>query len=987
MQQARLDDDLLARIEAAAFTADPAGVISRWNPAAERLFGVSGEAAVGRDSGEVLGPLLHGEEAAGVLAAIRHPADREAEVEVRTARGPLTCSLRVSPAGHDGADLGTVVIAVDLTERVRAERRLAAQYAAVGVLASAERFSEAGPPLLARVAESIGWHLGALWILDEGSGLLRFVDLWHAPDLDASELRSLSRGLAFARGEGFPGRVWDAGGPLWVEHVPSDPGLPRAGAMERAGLRAAMGFPVRLGERVYAVLEFFTREPVARDERLLEAMDAVGSQVGQFIERARVQEDVRDREARRSAIFEAALDAIVAMDHRGRITEFNPAAERMFGYGREEAIGRDLAELLIPPSLRERHRRGLGRYLRTGESGLLGRRVELSALRKDGSEFPIELAVTRVALHGSPTFKGFIRDLTERQEAGRALEESQERLRQALAAGSMGVWEWDLSTDAVRWSASLEEIHGLAPGAFPGTFEAFAKSIHADDREHVMTELARAVREGDAYRAQYRLAGGEGAARWMETHGRVERDETGAAVRVTGLTTDITERRHAEELRLALLERERAAREQAEAARERLAFLAEASAILSASLNQDRTLEKIANLAVPRLSDWCVVYLRTEEGAIERVAMAHVDPARAALADEIRGFHIDPDAAGGVPLVLRTGEPSLIPVATARDLASDVDDPERLARLLEMLGIGSWMCVPLQARGRILGAISFISAESGRRYGADDLALADELCGHAALAVDNARLYEERSHVARTLQRSLLPASLPEMPGVEVAARYEAAGEVMRVGGDFYDLFEGDPGAWYVVVGDVQGKGPEAASLTGLARHTVRAAAADGRPPAAVLSALNDAVGAEGTERFCTVACARVTAADGGLQAVVSCGGHPLPRAIRADGAVEPIGRHGTLLGLFDDPELHDREAVLGPGDALVLFTDGVIEGRPDGDGSLDDFLGSLAGRDAAGIAAGLEAWARDVSGESLRDDVAILVLRVSEEWGAGGAR
>jgi hypothetical protein len=398
---------------------------------------------------------------------------------------------------------------------------------------------------------------------------------------------------------------------------------------------------------------------------------------------------------------------------------------------------------------------------------------------------------------------------------------------------------------------------------------------------------------------------------------------------------------------------------------------------LSASLNQERTLQKIAGLAVPRLADWCVVYLREEEGAIERVAIAHVDPSKSELAEAIRGFRIDPDAPTGVARVLRRGEPELLSEATAEDLAADVDGAERLADLLRPVGVRSWMCLPLQARGRILGAISFVSAESGRRYGPDDLVLADELCRHAALAVDNARLYEERSHVARTLQRSLLPASLPDVPGLGVAARYEAAGEVMRVGGDFYDLFEAGPGSWYVVVGDVQGKGPEAAALTGLARHTIRAAAADGRPPREVLIALNDAVASEGgTERFCTVVCVRLSREGPGFRAVVSCGGHPLPRVIRADGSVEALGRHGTLLGLFPEPELHDRSSILGPGDALVLFTDGAIEGRPDGDASLDDLLGSLAGKDPAGIAAGLEAWAREAAPEGLRDDIAILALR-----------
>src|SRR5436305_6224251 len=166
------------------------------------------------------------------------------------------------------------------------------------------------------------------------------------------------------------------------------------------------------------------------------------------------------------------------------------------------------------------------------------------------------------------------------------------------------------------------------------------------------------------------------------------------------------------------------------------------------------------------------------------------------------------------------------------------------------------MRVPVTVRGRILGAISFIA--TGRRYGPADLELAEDLGRRASTAVDNARLYEELSHIARTLQHSLLPPQLPDIPAIEIAARFRPTGEGNDVGGDFYDVFETAEGDWALVMGDVCGKGADAAALTGLSRHTIRTAAMQERDPSKVLTMLNDAIILQDTGRFCTVAYARL---------------------------------------------------------------------------------------------------------------------------------
>src|SRR2546430_1245067 len=191
-------------------------------------------------------------------------------------------------------------------------------------------------------------------------------------------------------------------------------------------------------------------------------------------------------------------------------------------------------------------------------------------------------------------------------------------------------------------------------------------------------------------------------------------------------------------------------------------------------------------------------------------------------------------------------------------------DGEHLA-LLRGLGFESAMVVPLTARGRTFGAITFVSSESGRTYEPEDLALAEALASRAAQAVDNARLYQERAHVARALQQSLLPQRFPRIEWCEVGARYRAAGEG-EVGGDFYDLFESSDRAFFAVIGDVQGKGPEAAALTGLCRYTIRAAASSERNPSRILRTLNQAILREATERFATVALLRMQLVNGTAQ-------------------------------------------------------------------------------------------------------------------------
>jgi PAS domain S-box-containing protein len=409
-------------------------------------------------------------------------------------------------------------------------------------------------------------------------------------------------------------------------------------------------------------------------------------------------------------------------------------------------------------------------------------------------------------------------------------------------------------------------------------------------------------------------------------------------------------------------------------------FLAEASHILATSLDYEGTLRTVARLAVPAVADWCAVDLAAGDD-IERVAVEHVDPARVELARQLQQrYPSDRDADTGVYAVLRHGRSELYRDIPDEMLVQAARDEEHL-ELIRSVGLRSAMVAPMTLRDRVMGAITFASAESGRRFDEQDLALAQELALRAAAAVENARLYEAASAIASTLQASLLPPVLPELPGAELAAAYRPAGRGLEVGGDFYDVFSVTEDQWYLVVGDVCGKGAEAAAVTALARYTIRAAAVRRRSPAAILRWLSDAMLQQnaGDGRFCTIACAYLDLGQATPRVTVACGGHPLPLLVRADGSTEEIGAAGTLLGLVPEPDLQDRSAELRPGDTLLLYTDGLTEaGAPEQIWGPDELAKAASEAVDGAVGAMVNRLVEAAIGQlpAVRDDVAVLALR-----------
>jgi PAS domain S-box-containing protein len=411
-----------------------------------------------------------------------------------------------------------------------------------------------------------------------------------------------------------------------------------------------------------------------------------------------------------------------------------------------------------------------------------------------------------------------------------------------------------------------------------------------------------------------------------------------------------------------------------------LMFLAEASDLLSQSLDYQETLQRLAELVVPRLADWCSVAAVGDDGSIHNVAVAHSDPEKVALVRELeRQYPTDPEATTGEAAVIRTGRTEFLPSISDELLVAAAPD-ETVLGILRDLGLRSVITAPLTARGRTFGAISLVIAESGRSYTVADVELLEDLAHRAALAIDNARLFRERSAIADTLQASLLPPVLPEVPGFDVAAEYVPGGDGVEVGGDFYDLFSTGDGRWAVVIGDVCGKGAVAATLTGVTRHTARAAAVEDDDPVHVLESVNMALlrtETGGQLRFCT---AVVGVLEPGAPSVLSLAraGHPAPLVRRRSGRVEEIGDRGTLLGVYDDPELYQVAEPLRSGDLVVLYTDGVTDSwrHAGGDIRLVELLRSLPPDTPAAVAAQRIREGATRARGGIGDDMAVLVLR-----------
>ena len=713
--------------------------------------------------------------------------------------------------------------------------------------------------------------------------------------------------------------------------------------------------------------------------------------------------------------------AILVLDLDGVVLYANPYCMRLYGRTPEELVGYPSAEYAMEP-LTPELRSEIGARIMHGESW----EGDFAVLRGDDSVVEVH-AVNSPVFDDAGAVSGVISiafDVT----ADRA---SREQLRQMLAiaqilrdVGQTLVAELDGDRVMQTVTDAARRLTGASVGAFLRMTDDDNLVVAAISGRNAIltvgtkvpvetTVVHSALRENKATRIDDLTDGEHGVERFDEivaSGSRAMRSCVIASVRSrsgevvggmllahdeaaqftamdaqlvgniaeqTGIVLDI-----ARLFRAA--EHEIAARRRAEEVQR---FLGETSAVLSWSLDFPESYQRLAELCVPFLADLCLIDVADERG-IQRRAAVHADPTKAAHAEAL-ATRFAPDPYGPHPAasVVRGGRSQMSEDMNDDFLRATTRSDEHF-QVVKQLGFTSYMCVPLTARGRNLGALTLISAGSGRHFNADDLALAEELARRAGLALDNARLFAERDHVARALQSSLLPPSLPTIPGVQLAARYRAAGEGNEVGGDFYDVFQVGRNAWTLVLGDVSGKGPEAAAIAGLARHTMRAMSMQQRSPRRLLTGLHETLAhGEGRGQFCTVCCAllqRSPQRPRGVRFTVASAGHPPPIIRRANGSVELASCSGPLLGIqMRNVAFRQQVLELSAGDTVVMYTDGVTEAHHRsqelfGEDRLLETVRS-APPDVDGMADAIVEAVTSYGPSDPRDDLAVVVVGIDE--------
>ncbi len=719
-------------------TITPDDTIRYVSPSVHRVLGYAPAEMIGRHSKEFVHPDDLARTEQSLQEDFDHPgARRRLDQRLRHKDGnwrdvEVVAQIVKDPSGAPLAIVNTH----DVTEQKLTERELRQKTANVELLEyvavaanEATSIASAIEPCLAHVCAHNDWCAAHFYLRDGKGNLVSHGD-WFVTEPDRFRaFRDATDSMAFAPTVGLPGRVLASGKAAWVRDVSEDPTFTRQSQAHDAGIRGGIACPLMVGTDIVGVLEFFTDRALDVDAPLVAVLSHVGTQLGRVVERVHAHDALRQSEGRIRSIVEMSHDAFVAMDERGIVTEWNGQAEATFGWSRSEAIGHSMADMIIPIRYRPAHRRGMRHFLKTGTYALRSRRFEIEAVHRDGHEFPVELSITAIPVDDTYLFTSFLHDITARKRAEERLRESEERYDLVARATSDVVWDWNIVTGVLTWNKAIQRTCRYQPEQVGTTMEWWYNHIHPADRERVVTST-HGVLNGTAefWADEYRFQRGDGSYATVLARGHVVRNEQSEALRMIGSMVDITERKIEEEAQR---------------------FIAQASALLDTSLDQEVILGSLARFAVPTLADYCAIDVLDQGGGIHRAAHAHADPSKEVLlrVEEPAALRADQDH-DLVRKVIRTRQPVLVRECSKVALkAVGLDTRQR--ELLHKLETRSFMIVPLITREQILGAITFGVGESGRSYDLMDLLTAEQLGQRAARTIDNSRLYDGAQRAIR----------------------------------------------------------------------------------------------------------------------------------------------------------------------------------------------------------------------------------------------
>ncbi len=416
------------------------------------------------------------------------------EYRLRRADGQYAWILEIGTPRFtsQGRLVGFLGTAVEITEHVQARTRLALQYSIADVLAEARTLEKASEVILRRLCEELEWDVGELWLVDAKQHVPRCAQVWGAPGWDVSPLRSVAGTREFPASAGEP---WQSGAAVSIANIRADAALANEPEARLLGLRGMFRLPVLVDGQVYALLRMFCRTERPRDASVEEFMLSIGVQIGQFLARQRSIEDLRESEARKAGILESSLDAVITIDADGLVVEFNSAAEKLFDYRRENVLGQPIVELIVPPSLREKARAEFARRRTRGGHELLGRRFEVSVMRRDGTEFPVELAAASIGTASAPLVTLYICDVTERKRGEQVLHLYQGRLR-SLTADLLLTEEHERRRLAIDLHDGLSQTIALTQIKLSALRESLGKTGAAalDEIDDLIEQTNRAAR-------------------------------------------------------------------------------------------------------------------------------------------------------------------------------------------------------------------------------------------------------------------------------------------------------------------------------------------------------------------------------------------------------------------------------------------------------------------------------------------------------------
>jgi PAS domain S-box-containing protein len=865
---------------------------------------------------------------------------------------------------------------------------------ALDVLERAGSLAAAGPSLLSALfGPSIAF--AALWLVDRHYGVLRCAAVWP-DDARMDPFRRVTLQNVFAAGVDLPGSVWLGRRPVGVDELPDDPGFQRGPEAAATRLVSGLAVPIVHAGRPVAVIEVFRHEAALPAPALEEQLTTRSSELGELLESGAVAlGELPHSRAVGGAVRAARLVGVAEL---GRRALAGRAADRLAAEAVELAvvsIGADLGAFL---EFREAAQdfvlragvgwaRGtIGSTVPGGEASLAGftlisdAPVLVDDYASDRRFTPHALGLAHEVVSGvsavvrSPdrplgvmsaltrhrrrfeaddvAFLGLVASTLAaaiaRARADEAAERSDALLRAVVEGTPDAVFVKDLDGRFLMINGAGARVLGRAQHEVVGlrTVDLFPNDV-AQQLERTDAEV---VERGEWHTYEEPIVTAEGDERvFLATKGPYQAAD-GSPAGLIGIAHDITERKRAED-------------------RQRL--VAAAGRALAAGLDEDGAVREVVALVVPAMADWCLIELLDPAGRIVPAAAAHAGD-KGRLLDELRRRY-PVTGASTVPQVVRSGRPELY-----RNVHAPAPVEGHLD-LLRRVGFDTAAVVPLTAGGQWIGSMT-LAVTRPRGYSSADLTVFEQLADRLALALEAARLRRDRTSVAQALQRALVPPELPTVPRLDFAARFHAAGGGDELAGDFYDVFPAGT-SWLLVIGDVSARGPAAAWTIATARHTLHTAAWLDPQPAALLDALNrELLLRGGGGPFCTVAVALAQPAGDGVDVTVACAGHPAPLLRRASGAVTAVTASGGPLGVVREPEFAATHLALEPADALVLFTDGVVDVAQTSGWGLERLREELSGWHGAGareLATRIESLTLDAHLDSADDDLAVLVARV----------